>query len=159
MEKKLAVVISTGLGAGYSPFAPGTAGAFVGAVLLYGWFHLAAYFGYDIQLNGFPFVLALLVCLLLGIWSTDIVEPEWGKDPSKVVIDEVLGMWVSMAFVSITIPNLLIAFFLFRLFDIWKPWPIRKLESLPGGWGVMLDDLLAGIYANICMHLYLYWFG
>ena len=100
-----------------------------------------------------PFTtLALLVTLaivtLVGIWAGSRVERAIdAKDPGIIVIDEVAGMVVSVLFLPRTIPVLVTAFLLFRLFDIWKPFPARQLQELQGGLGVMLDDLIAGAYA------------
>ncbi|MFD1467111.1 phosphatidylglycerophosphatase A [Hymenobacter caeli] len=86
--------------------------------------------------------------LALGTWAAQRVEPAWGKDSARVVIDEAAGMWVAMLCVPVTGPNLLAGLALFRFFDIAKPLGIRKMEDLPGGVGVMLDDVLAGVYSN-----------
>ena len=102
------------------------------------------------------FIGMILLFLYLGVIATDHLEKEWGKDPSKVVMDEVIGVWIALLFVPVTWVNLLLAFALFRLFDIWKPLFIRKLEAIKGGWGVMLDDVLAGVYANIVLQVILY---
>lgn len=88
----------------------------------------------------------------LGIWAAKGVEKEWGKDSSQVVIDEAAGMMISLLFVPVTIPYMVTGFVLFRLLDITKPLLIRKTESLPGGWGVMMDDILAGLYTNLMLH-------
>lgn len=89
----------------------------------------------------------------LGIWNGNKVEADWGKDSSKVVIDEIAGMCISLWFVPVTMGNVIIALILFRFFDIVKPLYIKRLEALPGGWGVMLDDVVAGIYANIVLQI------
>ncbi|HEY2580540.1 MAG TPA: phosphatidylglycerophosphatase A [Mucilaginibacter sp.] len=94
-------------------------------------------------------VLITIVITLAGVWSAGIVEQVWGKDPGRVVIDEVAGMCISLLFLPVHVKYLLCAFILFRFFDILKPLYIRKAESLPGGWGIMMDDVLAGIYTNI----------
>ena len=91
--------------------------------------------------------------LALGTVAAQRVEPDWGKDSYRVVIDEVAGMWVSLLFVPITAPRLLAGLVLFRFFDIAKPWYIRKMEELPGGVGVMMDDVLAGVYANALLQI------
>lgn len=85
--------------------------------------------------------------------SADRVEEIWGKDHNRVVIDEVAGMCITLLFVPLKWQYTLIGLVLFRFFDILKPFGIRKLEKLPGGWGVMADDVLAGIYANIILQL------
>lgn len=99
-------------------------------------------------------VTALVV--IIGIWSSNIVEKDWGKDSSRVVIDEVAGMCISLLFVPITIQWIVIALVLFRFFDIVKPLYIRRAEALPGGWGVMTDDILAGVYSNIVLQGVIY---
>lgn len=89
----------------------------------------------------------------LGVWSGNKVEPLWGKDHSRVVIDEVAGQAIALLFIPVSLLYILTALVLFRFFDIAKPLLIRKLEALPGGWGVMADDVLAGIYANIILQV------
>jgi len=92
----------------------------------------------------------LLVVIVAGIWASHHVELSLGrKDPGLIVIDEVAGMMVSVALVPRSIPVLICAFFLFRLFDIWKPFPAREAQALHGGAGVMVDDLIAGVYVLV----------
>jgi len=91
----------------------------------------------------------------IGIWSGNKVEPIWGKDHGRVVIDEVAGMCISLLFIPVTIKYVLAGLILFRFFDIVKPLFIKKLESLPGGWGVMMDDVLAGVYTNIILQAFI----
>lgn len=146
-------LIATALGAGYSPFAPGTAGAVVGCLALW------IFEKYNlISTTDTPilFIGLIVITTILGIVTTDKLEVEWGKDPSKVVIDEVIGLWITMMFVPFTFLNIFLAFILFRFFDIAKPLGIRKLEALKGGVGVMADDILAGIYSNILLQLILF---
>jgi len=92
-----------------------------------------------------------VVLLLAGGWSAGQVEPLWGKDSNKVVIDEVAGMLVTLLFIPLHLRYVLAGLVLFRFFDIVKPLFIRQLEELPKGWGVMADDLLAGIYSNLVL--------
>jgi phosphatidylglycerophosphatase A len=102
-----------------------------------------------------PLLLSLLITLLiigLGVWSSTIVEKIWGKDPSRVVIDEVAGMCVGLLFLPVQLKYTVCALILFRFFDIVKPLSIRKMELLPGGWGIMMDDVLAGVYTNILLY-------
>lgn len=141
------------MGSGYSPFAPGTAGAIVGCFAL--WL-LEKYNLVSTTTTPFLFVGMIVITIILGIIATDKLEKEWGKDPSKVVIDEVIGLWITMMFVPFTWLNLLIGFILFRFFDIAKPLGIRKLEKLRGGIGVMADDMLAGIYANVVLQIIIF---
>lgn len=92
--------------------------------------------------------------LLAGVAASGKTEKDLKvKDPSCVVIDEVLGMGVSLLWVPREWPYIVMAVILFRIFDIWKPYPIQRLEKLPGGWGIMLDDLLGGIYANVWVQI------
>lgn len=140
-------LIGTAMGLGFSPIAPGTAGALGGAVVGWAVMHFAP----------FPvIVLSFLIglFLLLGVHSAGKLESLWGKDPSRVVIDEVVGMWIAMFMIPTGWPYTLAAFILFRFFDIYKPMFIRKAEQLKGGWGIMADDVLAGIYANVLIQLF-----
>lgn len=93
-------------------------------------------------------IAATVAIIVIGIVTSHIVEKDWGKDSSKVVIDEVAGMCVSLLLLPAGWVWITAALVLFRFFDIVKPWYIRKAESLPTGWGVMMDDLLAGVYTN-----------
>ena len=140
-------LIATGLGLGYIPKAPGTMGALGGcmvALLLN---------QYTIWPNELLFLL-IVIFFLSGVYCSNKLEPVWGKDPSKIVIDEVVGMWISLWALPTGWIYILAAFILFRFFDIYKPLFIRKLEKLKGGWGVMMDDVLAGIYTNLVIQLF-----
>ncbi|HEY9048757.1 MAG TPA: phosphatidylglycerophosphatase A [Ohtaekwangia sp.] len=103
--------------------------------------------------NGVMLLISLII-IDIGVWSANGVEGEWGKDSSRVVIDEVAGMVITLLFIPLTWITIAAGFVLFRAFDILKPFYIRKLEAVPGGWGVMLDDIAAGIYANIVMQIF-----
>jgi phosphatidylglycerophosphatase A len=106
------------------------------------------------------FLLTLVGVVLVGIWASHHVEHLFAcKDPGLIVIDEVAGMMVSVALVPRTGPVLVCAFFLFRLFDIWKPFPAHDAQSLPGGAGVMVDDLIAGLYALLLIMAARWLFG
>jgi len=105
------------------------------------------------------YALQLAVTVLvtaLGVWAGNRVEPEWGKDSYRVVIDEVAGMFISVLFIPLDWKWLITGFVLFRFFDIAKPLFIRRMEALKGGWGVMFDDVLAGIYANIVLRIIMF---
>lgn len=144
---------ATVLGAGYSPFAPGTMGALVGVLILF----LIKWLQADLQYFTWGLLLATLIFTVLGVWSTNELESEWGKDPSKVVVDELIGVWIAVLWIPVETQWLILGFILFRFFDITKPLGIRKLEELKGGWGVMLDDVGAGIYANIVLQIIVYY--
>ncbi|RYY22961.1 MAG: phosphatidylglycerophosphatase A [Chitinophagaceae bacterium] len=98
-------------------------------------------------------IVLTLTILFLGTWSSGKVESIWGHDSSKVVVDEVAGMMITLLWVPINITYVLIGFILFRFFDILKPLGIKSAERLPGGWGVMADDVLAGVYAFALLRL------
>jgi phosphatidylglycerophosphatase A len=97
--------------------------------------------------------LATVLITLMGIYTGNKVEPYWGKDSYRVVIDEVAGQMVTLLFIPLTNVNLALGLILFRFFDILKPLGIRKMEKLPAGTGVMMDDILAGVYANIVLQV------
>ncbi|HUM18087.1 MAG TPA: phosphatidylglycerophosphatase A [Candidatus Nitrosotalea sp.] len=126
-------------GAGYSPVASGTVGSFVTLVAI--WL---------LPWTTFGLVVALVAVTLVGLWAGSRVERVLGrKDPGLIVIDEVAGMLLSVIGLPRSIPVLVTAFLLFRLFDIWKPFPARESQALTGGMGVMVDDLIAGLYTLI----------
>jgi phosphatidylglycerophosphatase A len=131
------------LGAGYSPFAPGTAGSFVAAL---------AFLFLPTYLPLMVFTAGLIALFFIAVWSAEIVaKVENRHDPAQVVIDEVMGMAVTMAFLPLTAVTIAAGFVLFRIFDITKPFPARRSEKLPGGWGIVMDDVVAGIYANLVL--------
>lgn len=149
------ILLATGFGTGYSPVAPGTAGALLMWIV---WIVIYAFLPFD-----FYFALSSAIFLFLAYYGTKAataVEAIWGKDPSRVVVDEMIG--VLMPLMTIISDDIwfyysIAAFVLFRLFDIYKPLGIRKLESWNGGIGVMADDILAGIYSALIM-LIAQWF-
>lgn len=145
----LPVLIGTGFGSGFSPFAPGTAGALLASII---WIIL--YFLLPFSAVLWTTAALVIVFTFAGIWAANELEPYWGEDPSRVVVDEMVGVWIPL----LAVPNcerwfwhVAAAFCLFRIFDIAKPLGIRKMESLPGGIGVMMDDILAGVYSIILL--------
>jgi phosphatidylglycerophosphatase A len=152
---RVAIPIATFLGLGYVPIAPGTA-ASLGALALAAL--LVKYQGW----RQWYFGLLALASLLPGVWAAHVVARESGQnDPSKVVVDEVVGQWVTLAgVVSFNWKSWLAAFVLFRLLDIWKPPPARQAETLSGGFGIVADDVVAGLYGALvlfaagCFNLY-----
>jgi Phosphatidylglycerophosphatase A and related proteins len=142
------VLICTGFGSGFSPFAPGTAGAFVATLI---WLGLSFFVSKYILIIT---IALILVFTLLGIRCATRIERSWGEDPSRVVVDEMVGVWISL--VAVPAGHLiytLLAFCLFRLFDIFKPLGIRKMENFKGGTGIMMDDILAGVYSFLIIVL------
>jgi len=144
----LSKLICTGMGLGLIPLAPGTFGSLGGLAI---GFIIKQYAD---QPNLY-LVLLIVLFMLAGVYCSNKIIPEWGLDPSRIVIDEIVGMWISMLFLPNNIIVLLAAFVLFRLFDIYKPLFIRKFEAFPLGWGIMLDDVVAGCVANVVLQLVL----
>jgi phosphatidylglycerophosphatase A len=136
---RLALSIATCLGIGYIPFASGTFGSAAGLLV---WMALPR--SATIQLG------TIAVLIAVGSWSAGVAERHFGRtDPSQVVVDEVVGMLVTLAFNPVSLFGVVAGFLLFRLTDIVKPYPARRLEKLPGGLGVIADDCMAAIYANL----------
>jgi phosphatidylglycerophosphatase A len=142
MRKWTARVIGSAFGLGYAPFAPGTVGS-AGAALLY--LYLPAI------REPILLVPMILLSVALGVWAGGVMEEEYGEDPSQAVIDEVAGQWISLLFIPFSPITVLLAFILFRFFDVLKPGPVDWAQRLPGGWGIMSDDVLAGIFANLSL--------
>jgi phosphatidylglycerophosphatase A len=152
----LAFAIATFFGAGYGKPGPGTWGS-VAAVLL--WAACNAFF-HPAQSTLFLILLAgIAITLVAGIPAATIVARTSGrKDPQIVVIDEVAGQWITLLGCPFDLRHALIALILFRLFDMTKPPPVRQLESLPEGWGIVMDDVAAGLYAWGSAALLRIWF-
>ena len=145
----VAIWVATGFGSGYFPVAPGTAGSAVGLALVIAISRIQSKFPWPGP------SLAILAALLfaVGVWSAGKAEKAFGRvDPGEVVIDEIVGQIITfLATPKVSWIWLLAGFFLFRAFDIVKPFPARRAERLPGGWGIMLDDVIAGLYALIVL--------
>lgn len=138
------LAIATAGGSGYAPIAPGTFGSAVGLLL---WWAIAG-------LGTAVHAIGLVLVVLLGIWAADRAQTIFRRhDDGRITIDEVAGMLLSLLFLPARAEVAGAAFLLFRLFDIWKPAPARAAERLPGGLGVMADDLVAGLYANLAGQL------
>ncbi|MDP2854617.1 MAG: phosphatidylglycerophosphatase A [Smithellaceae bacterium] len=137
-------ILATGFGAGLSPVAPGTAGTLVGVLIC-----LLCY--------PMPWVFRLLFVIAISVLSIYVAgqaETLYGKtDDQRIVIDEIAGLQVAMLPVAITGLHLCLAFVLFRIFDIWKPFPLEHFQKFHGGWGVVADDLGAGVYAGLILFL------
>lgn len=158
MKMKIKEFFFTAFYSGYSPVAPGTAGTLVAMALYILENFVFASFN-PFYINMFNFILLCIViypCIKLG----DAAETFFNtKDPQQVVIDEVLGYWTGTLFIPFSLSSALMVFVLFRLFDIIKPFPADRLESLKGGLGIMIDDIIAGLYTLACMHAALYLFN
>ena len=141
---RLAVFIATVGYCGYFPIAPGTVGSAAGLIvyLLVWW-------------TGSTIVEVGLIAglFLAGVWAGTTAEQYFGGiDPGPIVVDEVVGMLITLAFIPVGVTGAVAGFLLFRFFDVIKPWPANRLESLHGGLGVMADDAMAAVYANLALH-------
>lgn len=162
----VAKAFATAFGLGYLPIASGTWGSLGGVVLVLALEPVLVRLGgsLPVGLGPYSFFLGLLVVNLLvagiGVWSATVMARHWrAKDPGAIVIDEVSGQLIAcMTLVPLGWKHLAAAFLLFRLFDIWKPFPARQAEALREGWGIMADDWIAGGYAAAAL-LVLRWAG
>lgn len=155
-KEKWCAFVATGFGSGFWPWGPGTAGAFVATVM---WLVAGCFVSATVLF--WLTLAAAVVATAAGTWTTDQLEPVWGEDPSRVVIDEMIGVWIPLLVCPFTMGEgwcgistetllyALAAFVLFRFFDILKPLGIRSLDRRHGGFWVMADDILAGIYSLI----------
>ncbi|NOZ62835.1 MAG: phosphatidylglycerophosphatase A [Calditrichaeota bacterium] len=151
MKAFAAHVFSTFFGIGHSPFAPGTMGA-IAATIIY-WYFLPS--------GGLVWFLALIAITLIGVGLSSITEKEFQQksgdsnahDPGIIVLDEVAGVLFALFGMGKQWPWVLAALILFRIFDILKPFPVKQFEKLPGGWGIMMDDVVAGIIANVILRI------
>jgi len=138
------LLLATGFGAGFSPVIPGTAGTLL-AIPIYLFLSRISSPVYEITLLAFFF---------LSVYVSEKAQQHWGKkDDRRIVIAEITGFFITMLWMPTTPFTIISGFVLFRIFDIVKPFPIRRLEDVNGGYGVVLDDVLAGVYANIVLHL------
>ena len=139
-------LFGSGFFSGYIPIAPGTFGSLVA---------LAIYL-----IPGFenPTILLTLISLfsIMGVYTGNKFEKVYGKDPAQCTIDEMVGMWITLLFIPKYIWYILIAFIIWRILDIIKPFPANIVEKIKGGWGIMLDDIVAGIYSLILVHIIIY---
>lgn len=101
-------------------------------------------------------IIAIAICFLASVWLSGEAEKVYGHDARVIVIDEWLGMFVTVLFIPYSLSNYALAFFAFRAFDVFKIWPARQMEQLPGGWGITMDDLIAGVQANLFAQLVIY---
>ena len=152
---RLGIAIATWFGCGYFPVGPGTAGSLAALAIAYALSAIAHW-------RPIHFAFLSLAMLPVGIWAAGVAARELGrKDPQAVVVDEVLGQWITLVgATTLNWKSWLAAFCLFRLFDIWKPQPARRLEALPSGLGIVADDVMAGVYGALvlfvagCFNLY-----
>ena len=148
LQDRLAILVATGVGAGFTPKAPGTAGAVEGVLI---------YLLMDSLRLGTYFLHVIILLLIIGTWSAYRVERFWGEDSQRIVVDEIVGQMITFGLAAgrypLPVHHVIFGFILFRLFDIVKPFPLRRLESLKWGMGVMADDVGAGLYALVVLTL------
>ena len=141
--------IGSGFYTGYSPYISGTVGS-LAALIIY------LIPGFE---ELFVIIPAIIIFMVYGIYLGNKFEAEYGKDPSQCTVDEVVGMWISLVALPKTAGIIAASFILWRILDIIKPPPARNLERLKGGMGIMIDDVISGIYTLIIMHLVVYLVG
>jgi phosphatidylglycerophosphatase A len=142
--KRLGVAVATAGGAGYFPFAPGTVGSAIGLVI------------YWAVQSWSPAAQAAVIAVIVvaGLWAGGVAAAHFGReDPGHVIIDEVAGQLLALMATAATGWGLFLGFVLFRILDIVKPWPARQFERFPRGYGIMADDLMAGVYANVLLRI------
>jgi phosphatidylglycerophosphatase A len=148
LSSRLGLALATAAYSGYAPIAPGTVGSAVALPLWYGLRRAGVWWAEPA---------AIVVLFVVGAWSARVAERETGvEDPGIVVIDEVVGMLISLLWLPVTWQVALAGFLFFRAFDILKPYPAGRLEHVPNGWGVMADDAAAGVYAYASVRLLLW---
>jgi phosphatidylglycerophosphatase A len=142
LRKKITEIIASCFYIGYIPGAPGTYGSLFALLLI----------------SQFSFLtknISVVFFIVIGLIFSTLMEKQTGKkDDQRIVIDEFVGMLITFYFVEPNLSYLIIGFILFRLYDIYKPYPIKKTQKLPSGWGILLDDVLAGVYARIVLHIF-----
>jgi len=142
-------IIGSGLFTGYIPVASGTFGSIIAIVIYF--------------IPGFEKLHILLpsivILFMYGVYISSKFEKVYGKDPSQCTVDEVVGTWISLIAIPKSILLTLTSFFIWRALDIIKPFPARSSEKVPGGWGIMIDDVISGIYSVVLVHLIIYTFG
>jgi phosphatidylglycerophosphatase A len=141
--RRVGVFLATCAYVGYAPVAPGTWGSAAGLVI---------YYVIRRQASSAIELAAIAVIVVAGVWSATEAERHFGRvDPGPVVIDEVVGMLMTLALHPVTIAGAVVGFVVFRILDVIKPWPARRLEDLPGGFGIVLDDVMVGVYGNLAL--------
>lgn len=144
LRKKLTEIIASCFYIGYIPGAPGTYGSLFALLIIS-------------QFNIITQNIGLIFFIIIGLIFSTLMEKHTGKkDDQRIVIDEFVGMLITFYFVEPKLSYLVIGFILFRLYDIYKPYPIKKIQKLPSGWGIMLDDILAGVYSRIILQMIIF---
>ncbi len=155
---KLQKIIASGLGTGFSPFAPGTAGAFLGTIVTYFFnYAMSSYLDLPAYLVLISNIISTVIIMFIGVWAIKYVHSEWIHDANEIVIDEIVGVAIALIAAPLDWRVYLVGFLLFRFFDILKPLGIREIDMKDGDWSVMLDDVLAGVYAFVIVQLIVFY--
>lgn len=150
-EKKAPIfysLIGTLLGVGYVPLAPATAASIIVCVII--WFLLK---------SSLIYLTLIITFFILGVWISTKLETFWGEDSRRIVIDESVGMFITLFGIPQKTLFFLIGFLLFRFFDIVKPYPIKESQRLKKGWGVVIDDVIAGMYSSILLWIFIFFYN
>ena len=142
-------LLGSGFYTGYIPFASGTFGSIAGLIIYY-------IPGFE---NPFVIIPAIIIFSFYGIYVGSKFEKLYGKDPAECTIDEIVGMWISLLFLPKEIWISVIVFLIWRIFDIIKPFPARRLEKLKGGLGIMIDDIISSFYVLLLVHLFILFYN
>lgn len=143
------MVISSGFGAGFLKPGPGTWGTAVAFLIS------ALIYVSGVSDDFFIPVILTLLFYAAGLWSIGMLEDDWEDDDQRIVVDEMIGYWITIIMIPVSWTSLILAFFLFRIFDIIKPLGIRRFDEIKTNWAVLVDDVVAGIYANIMLRIVL----
>ncbi len=136
-------IIGSGFFTGYAPAATGTVGSIVALL-----FFLIPNFS-----SFYSIIPSTIILFIIGGFAADKMEKVYGQDPGVVTVDEFVGMWLSMWFIPVTYLNIGLAFIIFRILDILKPYPAGEFDKRSGGWNIMLDDVIAGLYTNVILQV------
>lgn len=144
MKNKLKLFFGTGFLSGYLPKAPGTFGSFAALII-----YLIPGF------EKFYFIIpAIIITIIIAVPLGNYFEKLFGKDPSIFTLDEFIGTWITFLFLPKKLLLIILGFIIWRILDILKPFPAKKLESISGGWGIILDDIISGMYSLLIMHIF-----
>ena len=147
--KKIAILIASGFGSGFAPIASGTWGALMGLLILW-----AVQFGLGSDVWIWPLFLTILFTIV-GYWSIGVLPSTWSEDDSRITVDEIIGMLITMIGIPLELKCLILGFILFRIFDIVKPLGIRAFDKKKTNWAVIVDVIIAGVYANLLLRIFM----
>ena len=145
MLKTIKLFIGTGFFSGYFPKAPGTMGSLVALM-----FFLIPGFSESIVI-----IPVIIISIIVGVPLGNYFEKMYGEDPQIFTLDEFVGTWITFLFVPINLPTIILGFLVWRTFDIVKPFPANRAEKLKGGWGIMMDDVVSGVYSLLIIHIFI----